>query len=263
MKISVLLENTPCANLTNMLVEHGLSLHIETGGMNILFDMGQSEAIIKNAERLGIDLSRVDIAILSHGHYDHGGGLSSFLKVNSKAPIYVCKSAFSSFFNAKGKYIGLDPSLAENERIIYTNGNMKLDDKVSICNVGISDTDRQNGSFSTFGLTVMRDDKLFDDDFSHEQYLLIEENGKRILFCGCAHKGIAHIAESFKPDILVGGFHLSKAEDPLFLRSIAYRLALLDTRFYTCHCTGATQFAFMKKHIPFLEYIRCGETITL
>ena len=78
MKISVLAENTACDNLFDC--EHGLSLYIDTGKNKILFDMGQSNLFEKNAEKLGIDLSEVDIAILSHGHYDHGGGLKRFWK---------------------------------------------------------------------------------------------------------------------------------------------------------------------------------------
>jgi 7,8-dihydropterin-6-yl-methyl-4-(beta-D-ribofuranosyl)aminobenzene 5'-phosphate synthase len=83
MKISVLCENT--TKKENILSEHGLSLFIETEKHKILFDMGQSDAFLKNAKTLGIDLSTVDIAILSHGHYDHGGGLRAFLEYNEKA----------------------------------------------------------------------------------------------------------------------------------------------------------------------------------
>ena len=76
MKITSILENT--SHREDMITEHGLSLYIETGAHKILFDMGQSDAFYKNAQTLGIDLAAVDIAVLSHGHYDHGGGPSKF-----------------------------------------------------------------------------------------------------------------------------------------------------------------------------------------
>ena len=84
MKLTTLIENTTLSPA--LTAEHGLSLYIETRGHKILFDMGQSPAFAENAETLGVDLSEIDLAILSHGHYDHGGGLATFLELNSTAP---------------------------------------------------------------------------------------------------------------------------------------------------------------------------------
>ena len=92
MKIYCLVENTKFCD--HFECEHGLSFLIDTGYHKILFDMGQSDAYIRNAEKLGLDLSEVDIAIISHGHYDHGGGLKAFLEINKTAPVYVSKYAF-------------------------------------------------------------------------------------------------------------------------------------------------------------------------
>ena len=84
------------------------------------------------------------------------------------------------------------------------------------------------------------------EDFRHEQYLLVEEKGKRILISGCSHKGIVAIAEHFRPDILVGGFHFMKTEEEGILRAAAERLMELNCVYYTGHCTGEKQFAFLK-----------------
>ena len=108
MKVTTLMENTACAE--RYAAEHGLSLFIETKKINILFDSGSSEAFADNAEKLGVDLGTADIAILSHGHYDHSGGLLRFLKRNEKAPVYVQKDAFEEHFNIEGKDIGVDPA---------------------------------------------------------------------------------------------------------------------------------------------------------
>ena len=83
MKIYCLIENTKSSEKFEC--EHGLSFFIDTGLHKILFDMGGSDAYIKNAEMLGIDLKTVDFAILSHGHFDHGGGLEAFLEINKTA----------------------------------------------------------------------------------------------------------------------------------------------------------------------------------
>ena len=72
MIITSLLENT--TSRSGIAAEHGLSLYIETATHRILFDMGQTDLFARNAEALGVDLTHVDLAVLSHGHYDHGGG---------------------------------------------------------------------------------------------------------------------------------------------------------------------------------------------
>ena len=84
MKITALVENTSVPGLP---VEHGLSLYIETTRHTILFDSGQGTLFAENAERLGKDLAKVDLMVLSHGHYDHGGGLKTFLELNDHAPL--------------------------------------------------------------------------------------------------------------------------------------------------------------------------------
>ena len=90
MKITVLAENSVCkTNSLNVKAENGLSLFIEFDERKILFDTGQSDLFIHNAEKMGIDLSQVDYLVISHGHFDHGGGLKHFLKINKKAKIFL------------------------------------------------------------------------------------------------------------------------------------------------------------------------------
>ena len=92
MKIWTLMENA--AAREDLAAEHGLSLLIETGAHRILFDSGQSGAFADNAEKMGLNLGTVDLAVLSHGHYDHSGGLLRFLEYNDRAKIYVDQYAF-------------------------------------------------------------------------------------------------------------------------------------------------------------------------
>ena len=86
MQITVLIENTSNCSLC---AEHGLSVYIEYNGMNYLLDTGASDTFSKNAQELGISLADIDIAFLSHAHYDHSGGFEEFFKENSKAPVYL------------------------------------------------------------------------------------------------------------------------------------------------------------------------------
>lgn len=258
MRITSLLENTTLND--QLQTEHGLSLYIETDDLNILFDMGQTGLFAENAKELGIDLENVDLAVLSHGHYDHGGGLSTFTKINHKAPIYISRYAFEPHFHGTEKYIGLDTSLARNNRFILTDDYTPIDAHLTLssCN-----TYTRNHDLGSFGLTMVQDNAFLPDDFRHEQYLLIEEKGEKVLISGCSHKGIMDIAEWFLPDVLVGGFHFSKLPLDETLAGYAGYLNQFDTDFYTCHCTGTKQFEFMKKSMDRLFYLSCGESIVI
>ena len=110
MKIVNLIENTPGADGCDAL--HGLSFYVETAKHRILFDAGPSEATLDNAVRLGIDLGKVDVAVLSHGHYDHSGGLSAFARLNPSAAIYLQRRAGGEHYGYDGpgngyRYIGI------------------------------------------------------------------------------------------------------------------------------------------------------------
>lgn len=258
MKITTLLENT--TKRADLSAEHGLSLYIETGGRRILFDMGQTDLFVENAKTLGIDLSTVDLAVLSHGHYDHGGGLRKFLEINDRAPVYMSQYAFFPHYNGTEKYIGLDVSLSDDPRIVFTGDTHRID--ASLCLFSCNDRER-NYPLNPFGLTEKTGDSLIPDDFRHEQYLLVEEDGKRVLISGCSHKGILDIMDWFSPDVLVGGFHFSKMPLGEELEEMAKTLARYPTVFYTCHCTGTAQLEFMKRYMPDLHGLSCGKHIIL
>ena len=257
MKITVLMENTSASD--EYLCEHGLSLFIETENKKILFDMGQTDGFYENAVKMGIDLTEVDFAVLSHGHYDHGGGLHKFLEINKTAPVYVSRFAFEPHYNSAEKYIGLDTSLKENPRLIFTDDEYKITDSIILfsCN-----NMKKQYNAGTCGMTTMENGVIVPDDFRHEQYLLIEENGKKILVSGCSHKGIIDIANWFKPDVLIGGFHFSKLPVDNVLKGYAEALGGIETEYYTCHCTGVEQYNFMKQYMN-LNYISAGDIVKI
>ena len=256
MIITVLSENTACR--PEIESEHGLSLYIETKEHKILFDMGQSDLLARNAERLSVDLSEVDLAILSHGHYDHGGGIGAFRTVNQSAPLYVSRHAFGAFYS--DKYIGLAPSVKNDPNLVLTEGILTLGQGITL----YADGTVPLFAMQNVGLAKEEDGRRLPDDFCHEQYLSIEEEGKRILFSGCSHKGVVNIARHFSPDILVGGFHFKNMTEELFLEDAADALAAIPARYYTCHCTGKEQYDFLKKKMPNqLHYLSAGQTVII
>ena len=259
MKITVLIENTACRE--DLAAEHGLSLYIETEKHNILFDAGQTGAFADNAEKLGIDLQNVDLCILSHGHYDHGGGLKRFLEVNDHAPVYLSRYAFGAYFSS-GNYIGLDPELEGNERLIPVDDVTELYPGMTLCSC--NDLLRPF-SFGVFGQTVRQNGTHSDDSYLHEQYLLLEEAGKKYCFSGCSHKGVRNILHWFRPDTFIGGFHFIRM-DPhgRELSDAAHQLASCATRYFTGHCTGQEQYRILKEHLgDRLHYLHAGTVFEL
>lgn len=258
MKITVLTENT--LHDERLSAEHGLSLFIETESKRILFDMGQTALFSDNAEKLGVDLSAADIAVISHGHYDHGGGLEKFLEANVNAPVYLSKYAFEPHYNGTEKYIGLDIKLKDNPRLIFTDETAVIGEGLTLlsCN-----GNTRNHDLGSFGLNMEQNGELVPDDFRHEQYLLVEEQGRRVLISGCSHKGIMDICDWFKPDVLIGGFHFSKLPLDENLKEYALFLNSFDTEFYTCHCTGTEQYGFMKRFMKRLSYLSTGQILNI
>ena len=263
MRIHVLVENT--SSRTDLVAEHGLSLLIEACGQRILFDMGASGVFADNAARMGLSLSDVDIAVLSHGHYDHGGGLERFLQLNERAEVWVSAHAFDPHFNATGKDIGLAPSLQNHPRLRrLTGGCIEL--AAGVCLHSAEGVDMQYPTEGA-GMTAIIDGERVADDFRHEQYLLLEEGGRRVLISGCSHRGVLNIASCFRADVLVGGFHYMKADpvaDAERLRAAALRLMELPTCYYTGHCTGDVAYGVMSPLMgERLQSISTGQVIEL
>ena len=253
MKIVVLMENTAREGFA---AAHGLSLYIETPKHRILMDMGPNNDYLENAAKLGVDLTQVDVAILSHGHYDHGGGLKAFCALNDRAKIYVRENAFGSYWSlADGAphYIGIDQTL-DRSRFVLTGEETVIDEELTLF-ASVPDT---FGALSASAkLREKVGEEFLPDLFSHEQNLLITAEGKAVLIAGCAHRGIVNIlrtgAERLgrRPDLTFGGFHLFQLTegDPNADRLIDMTgEALLkgETVYYTGHCTGDYACARLK-----------------
>ena len=259
MKITVLCEDT-CAR-EGLAAEHGLSLYVEAGGHKILFDMGQSDLFWRNAEALGVDLSAVDVAVLSHGHYDHGGGLSTFLARNQRADVYVSKHAFGDYYSSPEKYIGLDKRLRDCPRVKLVGEYEKIAEGLELfaCN------EREaHVPVCAYGLTEFLDGVHAPDRFLHEQYLLLDGE---TLISGCSHKGILNVVRWLPARRVIGGFHFVKldpaGEGRTVLDAAAESLNGTGADLYTCHCTGVPQYQYLKERMPRLHYLSVGDVLEL
>lgn len=271
MRIINLIENIKGKNECNF--EHGLSIYVETNNHKLLVDTGCTEQFLENARMLSIPLEDVDTVVLSHGHYDHGGGILGFSQQNSHAKILVKDNVFSDFYHGwddKKRYIGLDKRIAELKQVQLIHENVKIDEELFLFTNVSSRVLWPSGNLE---LTVEKDGILVQDDFSHEQYLVISQNGKKVLISGCAHNGILNILDEYQrlfseePDIVVSGFHMMKKngyqqEDIDLIEQTALKLKEYKTKFYTCHCTGEEPYERMKAILGNqIEYVRSGEEI--
>ena len=242
--------------------EHGLSFYIQMKNHNVLFDMGQSGIFTDNAKKLGIDLSEVDVAIISHGHYDHGGGLNEFFNMNQKANVYIQEEAFNDYYSLRDKdqvaYVGLNKSFKDHPRIKLLNGDYDISPHLHL----IQDV-KPKTMFPKANQSLFKElkDLSKPDDFAHEQSLLIEEEGKHVLISGCSHKGVLNIIDAVSKkfnlvwlNAVIGGFHLkSRFKDLRYAKAEIIQLAkaLKDKSksYFTGHCTGEKEYKIIKKEL--------------
>lgn len=220
--------------------EHGLSLWIEAAGKKLLFDAGESGAFAENAQRLGIELAQADAAVLSHGHYDHAGGMERFLELNAGARLYLRRGAEEphwSLSTGERRYIGLSEQLLASGRLAWLDGDFELFPGLRLFGTG------PGGELvPEANAVLLGPDGLSRDDFRHEQSLMIEEEGRLVLISGCSHCGIVNILRR-SPDLVIGGFHLAipgtDGMDAEYVDAVAARLlARPGMRCCTGHCTG-------------------------
>lgn len=270
MKIINLVDNT--SNIAKLGSEHGLSTYIETQNHHLLFDLGHTDLFARNAQVLKVDLGSVDTVVLSHGHYDHGGGLKTFFELNAKAKVYIHHEAFNPHYSIKAdqlKPIGIDPLFKYHPQVVLVDSFPFIIDESLVLYGNILQR-----SFVPSGNSVLlEEDKL--DAFNHEQNLIIHENEHCILMAGCAHNGIVNIVEQIQAQLtkpithVFGGFHLynltlDTIEDPEVIQKIAHHLIVTGAQYHTGHCTGLRPYQILKERMQDqVDYFEVGSQISI
>lgn len=280
MQVIALLENTRLEGRKDLVAEHGLSLHIQHGGKQILLDTGLSEAFGHNAERLGVDIQKVNLAVISHHHVDHGGGLSHLLEVNPQVRVYLRRRGGEDhYFRILGiinKNVGLDQRLFErySNRFEFVDELTEISPGVFILTEIGKPYPQPRGNRHLF---VKEGGTWSLDSFEHELILVIRERDGVVVFTGCSHRGILNMVDAVTRQFqglpikaVFGGFHLISL--PMLNTMAGSKREVEDVgkqmlkypidKIYTGHCTGRKAYRVLKGVLgEKLEYLPTGGSV--
>jgi 7,8-dihydropterin-6-yl-methyl-4-(beta-D-ribofuranosyl)aminobenzene 5'-phosphate synthase len=256
--------------------EWGLSVYVEYDGHKVLLDTGASHLFAKNAKVMGIDLSQVDIGVLSHTHYDHANGMAKFFALNKTAPFYLRKGAGENCYHTHKlfgrftyhEYIGIHKGWLERfaGRIRYAEGNAEIAPGITLVPHSTAGLERIG---EMAHLSVKENGKYRYDSFVHEQSLVFDTPQGLFVMNSCSHAGADNIVKEIETAFpgkriyaILGGFHLFRYPDAR-VRAFAERLRELDVqKIYTGHCTGDRAYGILREVLgERAEQMHTGMTI--
>ncbi len=253
--ITTLSENTAAA--PNLLAEWGLSILVETDTANILLDTGQSVSVSHNADILGVDLSQVVKIVLSHGHFDHTGGLRQVLrKMRKETEILAHPDIWSAKYSRRHgqeRYIGIPCPRQELEslgaRFNLTTEPVKITDNIMTTGEVPMVTDFEQIDPDLY---VKEDAGFKPDRLRDDQALIIKTESGLVVILGCAHHGMINTLYHAQQltgvkeiRMVLGGCHLNVATEEQIWQTIAALKELAVPRIGVSHCTGLTAAAIM------------------
>ncbi len=257
-KITVICENS-VLNPLPLIGEHGLSMLIEGVSGVTLFDTGQGLGIINNFKVLGKDISAIKKIIISHGHYDHTGGLLQLLKVHGgTVPVFAGEGAFVQKVSLLPSGMALPIGFQERRETYEENGARfhevsgftKLDDAFTTVN-----SIKHNDGWRCWdkALKLQKDSAIIDDPFSDDLSLLLDTPSGPVVLLGCAHSGMVEILDQIsehsgikKFHAVIGGTHLGTAPEEYIIKAINSLKKYDVEKIAVSHCTGfkvAARFA--------------------
>jgi 7,8-dihydropterin-6-yl-methyl-4-(beta-D-ribofuranosyl)aminobenzene 5'-phosphate synthase len=255
-QIAVLMNDTASAGFQ---AEHGLAVWIWHAGSRILFDTGQTEALLQNAQKLGIDISSTDAVVLSHGHYDHTGGLAAVLAQAPQAAVFLHPAALSPKFSRKSdgvKSIGIPQAaqgVLKGRRIIWTTQPVSPAPKIFLTGPVPS-----THPFEDVGGDFYQDpDCQIPDGLPDDQALWLETEKGLLVVVGCAHAGLVNTLDLIsrltggRPiHTLLGGFHLLNASFDRIEKTIQALRRYRIRQIAPLHCTGSEALRCLRDAFP-------------
>ena len=258
-RITVLVENT--AGGRGLLGEHGLSFWIEWNGKRVLFDTGQGHVLLNNARRLGIRLDQIDAIDLSHGHYDHTGGLGDVLRNARATTVYTHPAAFEAKYaqnlDGSARDVGI-PNL--DKQMIRDMAELVLvEEPTEVCSgLYLTGPVPRTTDFKDTGGAFFTDQACTEPDpLVDDQAAFIETQVGTVVILGCAHAGVINTLRHVQTltrnrpiHTVIGGMHLLNASPERMDKTVAELRRLEVQRLLPCHCTGMAGVARLWQEFP-------------
>lgn len=238
--------------------EQGFALWIECGDKKILFDTGHSEALATNARLLGIDLGTTDILVLSHGHYDHTGGLAPVLRQAHGVHVYCHAGTVQPRYavrEGQARPIHMpSASMAALDMLPGSRMHWVQQPVELLSRIGITGTIARETDFEDVGGPFYLDpDGRRPDPIEDDMALWIRTDEGIVLCVGCAHAGLVNtlnhvqrVSNDSRIRAIIGGFHLMNASPQRLDRTVAALRSLNPDVIMPCHCTGEAAFTFLR-----------------
>lgn len=262
LKVTILVENTVGVPL-GLLSEWGLSMLLDFGDERILFDTGEQGNLISNAQILGHDLRQIDRVILSHGHYDHTGGLLKFLQYRGKVPVYAHPELFTGHYGRglngqRDRYIGV-PFRQEQLESAGAEFHWHREPVQLRPGLWLSGEIPRDTAFERVDdrLVEIKGGQAVQDSIPDDFSLFYVTDLGLVILLGCAHSGLVNIVEHAKRvtgegrvRAILGGTHLGPATPNQLKQTIDYLRGLDLTCLAPNHCTGLGVLSKLAAEFP-------------
>ncbi len=241
--------------------EHGFAMLVDTGSCVILFDTGKEDVLLPNATSLGVDLTSVELLVLSHGHYDHTGGICDLLSLAPEASVYLHPAALQNRYSIR-QGTAKTTSMPENAVTLLSSlpesrMNFIEQPRVLPCGVGITGPVPRQTDFEDVGGPFYLDTEgAMPDPIKDDLSLWFDTRDGLVILAGCCHSGIVNtlhyvteLTGSSRIAALIGGFHLSTASPERLSRTVEELNAFDIGRIIPCHCTGENAALYFRHNL--------------
>jgi 7,8-dihydropterin-6-yl-methyl-4-(beta-D-ribofuranosyl)aminobenzene 5'-phosphate synthase len=260
LRITVLAENT--VRRADLLAEHGLALWIEADGHRCLFDTGQGMVLRHNAERLAVPLQAAEMVAISHGHFDHTGGLGEVLDCGARPSLYLHPVALEGKYHRVAvpphRDIGAGQADEQTLRrqvreLVWTRGPTELIEGVHLT----GEIPRRNAFEDTGGAFYCDPACTAPDPLPDDQALYVETSAGIVVVLGCAHAGVvntldyvAELTGRQRFHAVLGGMHLLAAAAERLEATVAALKRYDVQRIGAAHCTGMRATVYLWSQLP-------------